>query len=277
MESKAGDHKRAIPLLECALQVDPQDPITLQSLGIVYGELGDVEKARAYFEQAVALTPDAPVIWCAWGQVEMKDRHNERAQQLFERALVLDSQDALTWSLLAQVKRFTGDCEAAGHCFDEAIRLSKDPRRQVRAYLEKAKMLSRIQGREADAEYAYEAALHLDAGNAFAHSAYAAFLYWRHQYPEAEEHYKCALQLRSDDTYVMASLASMLARLEGRDEEAEAYFQQALQLAPDDARTHAFYANFLTWRQRFDEAERHFVRSLELKEDAKVRRQYEEM
>ena len=277
MESKAGDLKSAIPLLERALQFDSRNPIILQSLGIVYGELGDVEKAREYFEQAVALTPDDPVIWCAWGQVEMKHRHNERAQQLFERALVLNSQDALTWSLLGSVKCFRRDYEAAEHCFDEAIRLSKDPRRQARAYLEKAKMLSRIQGREADAEYVYEAALHLDAGNAFAHSAYAAFLYWRHRYPEAEEHYKCALQLRSDDTYVMASLASMLARLEGRGEEAEAYFLKALQAAPDDARTHAFYANFLKWRQRFDEAERHFVRSLELKEDAKVRQQHEEM
>ena len=69
----------------------------------------------------------------------------------------------------------------------------------------------------------------------------------------------------------------MLARQPGRDEEAESYFRQALEINDISARTHRFYANFLKHRNRFGEAETYFQRSLELKEDPKVRRQYEQM
>jgi tetratricopeptide (TPR) repeat protein len=166
---------------------------------------------------------------------------------------------------------------AAEECYNQAIQFAHDPVMQARAYLEKAKMLNRVDSRDADAEAAYESALYIDPDNPFAHSAFGAFLFWRQRYAEAEDHYKRTLELRPDDDYVMASLASMLARQDGRDDEAESYFLKALRIDDSNPRTHALYANFLKWRNRFPEAETHFKRSLELKEDSKVRQQYEHM
>ena len=51
------DFRRALPLLEEAVQLHPQDPNIQSSLGIVYGKLQEPSRAIAHLETAVALAP----------------------------------------------------------------------------------------------------------------------------------------------------------------------------------------------------------------------------
>ncbi len=53
----AADFRRALPLLEDAVKLHPQDPTIQSSIGIVYAKLQEPSKAIAHLETAVALAP----------------------------------------------------------------------------------------------------------------------------------------------------------------------------------------------------------------------------
>jgi tetratricopeptide (TPR) repeat protein len=58
----ADDFRRALPLLEDAVKLHPQDPTIQSSLGIVYAKLQEPSKAITHLETAVALAPTDGVV-----------------------------------------------------------------------------------------------------------------------------------------------------------------------------------------------------------------------
>ena len=54
---QAGKPEQALPLLQDALQEQPQNPEILNCLGIALGEAGRGEEAVTHFRQAVAINP----------------------------------------------------------------------------------------------------------------------------------------------------------------------------------------------------------------------------
>ena len=274
MESKAENFQLALQYLHRALEINPKDPVTLQSLAIAYENSGKLDEARKYFKIATELAPVNYKIWGAWGRAELRYRNNEAAKQYLEKAVLLNPKDALAWAYLGEAKQFLNDIEGAESCYLTALSFPNDPKKNSRTYFEYGKMLSRIPGRSRDAEKYYLAAIQSGGDSPFVHAKLGELYYWLGDYPSSEKHYRLVLSMQPSNTYVMTSLASLLARIPGRDQDAEYYFRKSLELQENDARTHGFYANFLAYREQYNEAQSHFLRSLELKEDGRVRAQY---
>ncbi len=100
----AGDHARAIGLLETAREKYPDSRAWTQSmLGVEYLKTGQFTSALAALEQAVLLLPHDPVDRSNFGFALAATGQYDRAEQELQVALVLDHGNLMTKKLLAAV------------------------------------------------------------------------------------------------------------------------------------------------------------------------------
>lgn len=58
---ETGEEEEAIPHLEKARELDPNDPAAWNNLANIYGHIGPIEKAFEYYEKAIEIDPKEPV------------------------------------------------------------------------------------------------------------------------------------------------------------------------------------------------------------------------
>jgi Flp pilus assembly protein TadD len=81
---------RAVPLIEQALALDPDNPYYIDSLGWAYYRLGRLEDARGQLERAIALGGDEPEVLEHLGDVYVALARKDDAKSLYQKALQLD-------------------------------------------------------------------------------------------------------------------------------------------------------------------------------------------
>jgi Flp pilus assembly protein TadD len=81
---------QAVPLIEQALALDPDNPYYIDSLGWAYYRLGRLEDARGQLEKAIALGGDEPEVLEHLGDVYVALARKGDAKSLYEKALQLD-------------------------------------------------------------------------------------------------------------------------------------------------------------------------------------------
>ncbi len=82
--------REAIEHYEFLLEYLPENIVTLNNLGWLYGELGETSKAVEYAEKAVALRPENPKLLDTLGVVLLKDGQVKRAQEVSAKAFNLE-------------------------------------------------------------------------------------------------------------------------------------------------------------------------------------------
>lgn len=279
LEREASCIELAKYLLKQAYALNPQDPLTLQELGFVFGLSHEIIEARHYFQQALALTLPDYIFWSMWGRIELLAKAYKFAIEYLQKAVTLSPQDAFSWYLLGLAWEASSNDEQAEKCYDESVRWSVKLEYQAKAYFYKAKILSKTIERIADAEATFRLAIAADPKNATYPKELGIFLFWQKRFAEAEECYRQTLILNPKDQFARANLAATLARLPGRDTEAEILFQEVIGNAYTSrsirARTHGQYGGFLAFRERWEEAVFQFEASLELRENSDIRHQYQ--
>jgi Flp pilus assembly protein TadD len=102
--AEAGDHARAISLLETARDQYPESDAWTQSmLGVEYLKTGQFASALTALEQAVLLLPNDPVDRSNLGFALAATGQYDRAEQELQRAIALDNSDLSTKKLLATI------------------------------------------------------------------------------------------------------------------------------------------------------------------------------
>jgi Flp pilus assembly protein TadD len=81
---------RAVPLIEQALALDPDNPYYIDSLGWAYYRLGRLEDARGQLEKAISLGGDEPEVLEHLGDVYVALARKDDAKSLYQKALQLD-------------------------------------------------------------------------------------------------------------------------------------------------------------------------------------------
>jgi Flp pilus assembly protein TadD len=204
----------ALPLLEQAASLAPDDPAVRTELGRALNNLRRLPEARAAFEEAVRLDRGSAVAWNGLGHVCRALGDLDAAGDAFQRAVALQPDSARVLSNLASVHLTRGNIEDGLHMLRQAATLDgSDPR--VRCLLGDA-LQSR--GRHVEAAAAYAEALEIDAGHADALAGMGAVMDALGRYADAERLLRTALDRRPGDPVAAASLTHVL-ELQGRGEE----------------------------------------------------------
>jgi tetratricopeptide (TPR) repeat protein len=160
---QTGDFESARSQYEAALQKRPDDPETLNNLGLTLERLGDVSGAIARFERAIALSADKWSYHFNLAHALARSSNWDRAIAEYRQAAQLFPDDYATQFNLALTLQKKGDDQTAIPEFEKAITLAPG---EPSFHLALGNSLTRL-GRIADARAAFERYLELDpeAGN----------------------------------------------------------------------------------------------------------------
>ena len=81
---------KALELAKQAIDLEPENPSYLDTIGWIYFKLNNVNKAREYIEASIKITGDNAVVLEHLGDVFMKNKNPETALGFYKRALNLD-------------------------------------------------------------------------------------------------------------------------------------------------------------------------------------------
>lgn len=151
----------AVPLLEAASQLRPDDPEAVEFLGNALRRLGRSDEAIAFFSRAAQLNPASPWPLVQLGQVHLQLGNIEEAVAALRQALARRTDLPLAFELLARAYLADGQPQQAVAAWRQAIALRPDSA----AYYVGLGDALRAAGNPVEAVSAYEAALRLDPDN----------------------------------------------------------------------------------------------------------------
>ncbi len=147
----------ALPLLEQAASLDPENPAIAAELGQSYILLGDLESARLAYRQATIIAPENAAFWILLGDfsITYEIDIDELAIPALRNALIHDPLSIHAWRSLGYAYHLQGNFALAKRALLRAIELApSDPASQY--YLG---LLYQVNGLTEDAISAWKAAL----------------------------------------------------------------------------------------------------------------------
>ncbi len=295
-QTLAVQHKDALPALERAAHLLPQDAQAHYDLGAALRKLGRLADAVPSYERALEIKPDFVEAHNDLGNALQALGRPSEAAASYRRALALKPDFATARSNLGVALQSLGMLEEAMACYRAALesmprsaethnnlgnalrRLGRveeavtSYRRALEIRPEYAEALSNLGnalrdlGRLDEAEAVYRRALAIAPALPEVHNNLGNMLLQRSRAEEAAASFREALNLRSDYPEAHSNLGAALMELGRLDEAVESY-RRALQLMPDYAEAHNNLGNALRALGRLDEAADSYHRALGIKPD----------
>jgi tetratricopeptide (TPR) repeat protein len=258
--SKQG--KDALPALQRATELLPNDAEAHNNLSSALRRLGQLDKALASSQRALAIKPSFAEAHNNLGNVLVDMGRHDEAVTSYRRALQIKSQYAEAHNNLGKALLDIEKPDDAAASCRRALALRPQ---YAEAHNNLGKALLDLEQFE-DAAASCRRALELKPDFAEAHNNLANTLLSLGQLDEAVISCRRALEITPDFAEAHNNLANTLLRLDQLDE-AVSSCHQALKLKPDFAKTHYILGTALLRLGRLDDAVSSYRRALELKPD----------
>jgi tetratricopeptide (TPR) repeat protein len=119
----SGEPERAVATYRKALELDPNEPDVLRSVGVAYTRLRDYPNAIEHFKRSLALSPGEPPTLVGLGFALMQQGRLDSAILVYRRAIGANPWDPAGHANLGLVHLRRGAFQPAIEAFQEAIRL----------------------------------------------------------------------------------------------------------------------------------------------------------
>jgi len=258
-----GNIEKAIKSYQIALDLDPDDTITMFNYGKALIALRSYVAARHVLEQAVEKDPEDAQAWIALGEVYEDLDEIDMAYQAYERALELDPSSPETKCLAAHANLMLGRYEDAEIEYRQAVEQNPNDS-EAWAGLGEALI---AQERYHEAIEACKRSLDGDPASLYGLPGYINACEHTGNFDEARRAVMKAIEKDKNNS----DLWYMLARIKvvaGHPEQALAAYQRAARLNPSDAASHAGVGWALLELQRdYALAEIHLLEAVRLAPD----------
>lgn len=120
-----GDIKRAAEHLQAALARAPNDPVALNSLGMIRLDDGQLSEARGYFERAIAADTSAPELWMNLAKADRLAGDDLREADSLDQALAIDQRHFMANVRRAELHEKRSEMAGAMHRWSGVIALAE--------------------------------------------------------------------------------------------------------------------------------------------------------
>lgn len=114
----------ALTYLSRAVELDPQDPVTLMRLGWVHEKMESYAEARSAFEQAVTLDSSLVEAYTSLARLVSIEGEHQRAIELLRRAIELRPDDSRAHFNLGVAFVNSGDYSQAAKAYEQVIEIN---------------------------------------------------------------------------------------------------------------------------------------------------------
>jgi tetratricopeptide (TPR) repeat protein len=227
--------QEAIECYRKAIELDPNNAIIHNDLGLSLHYQGKDEEAIECYQKAIELDPNNATIHSNLGLSLHNQGQDTEAIKCYRKAIELDPNNATIHSNLGLSLHNQGQDEEAIECYRKAIAI--DPNY---AFAHNNLGLSfSAQGKDSKAIDCYQKAIELDPSNATIHGNLGFSLSNQGRYEEATESYQKAIEIDPSDANFYGNFGLSL-HAEGKDEEAIECYRNAIEIDPNNA---TFYSN----------------------------------
>jgi len=249
VQSASGRHDDALRTPGQALAIQPENPETLNHLGLTLKNLGRLEESLASYDRALAIQPDYADALNNRGNTLQRLGRLAEALASYDRALALRPDDAITFNNRGNILQLLGRFEDALSSYDKALALRPD---YVKGLKNRGLGLQEM-GRLEEALSSYDKALAIRPGYVDALDKRSLILTQLGRFEEALRSYDRTLAISPDNVEALNDRGNVLHRLR-RFEEALSSYDQALALRPDLAVVLHNRGNALKDLNRFEAA-----------------------
>jgi tetratricopeptide (TPR) repeat protein len=250
----------AVPSYQRALQIKPDFVEAHNNLGVALQDLGAPSEAAASYRRGLALRPDFAETHNNLGNALRRLGRPDDAVASYRRALALRPDFAAAHSNLGIALQSLGLLEEAVACYRAA--LEKMPQ-SAETHNNLGNALRRL-GRPGDAVASYRRALEIRPEYAEAYGNLGNAQRDLGRLNEAESAYRRALEIRPEYAEAHSNLGNAQRDL-GRLNEAESAYRRALEIRPEYAEAHNNLGSLLLQRMRAAEAAVSFRQALTLR------------
>lgn len=238
--------ERAIPLLEKAIRLDPQQEAAHFHLGKALAQVGRGPEADAAFERSFALSPTR-------GMMARAAEHHaagrlEEAERLCRQVLQKDPRQVDALRMLGLIAAASGDLDEAENLLRQALAGAPD---HVPAMFELGRVLKELE-RPEEAIEVYRELIRQQPDNPKAHYRLAGVLAPAALNDQSAAAYRRCLELDPAHAGAWLGLGHMLKTL-GKQQEGIAAYRRCLELEPEFGEAWFSIANLKTYR--FTEAD----------------------
>ena len=250
------------PLLERALQLDPDNIDALCTLGGLQSDAGELAPAETHLRRAVRVAPRFGDAHYNLGNVLFQKGSLDEAIGEYETALRLRPDLVEAHVSLGSLLPQKGRLQDAVNHLEKALELQ--PRNGALHYSLGNLLLQKGSGEEALAHY--RKGLALRPRDPVARNAFANLLLQKGDLDEAVAEYRQAIAIKPDYLNAHYNLAGALLQ-QGKLDDAAVQYTKVLDLKPDDVEAHDNLGTIFQNKGKYDEAIRHFEKALALKSD----------
>lgn len=233
------DLAAAVPLLERAAALNPDNGGFYISYGNLLSRLNRVDEAREQYKKALAIDSRATHALYGLAQIALMDGDSAAAIELLEQGTSIARHHGELHQLLAQLYQRQGNTEKS----------------------QQAEQLARFYSVSTRAPDPVVEAMESEAVDAESFSVRGARFAGRHRYTEAEYQFRKVLEYRNGRPQDFANLGAALGRL-NRLDEAVGYFDMALAIDPEHVETLKNYGIALSRQDEQDAAAEYFLRAI---------------
>jgi tetratricopeptide (TPR) repeat protein len=230
IEHQKGHHAAAEPLIERAIDINPDVAAAHSNLGLVLRSLKRSGAALASYDRAIGFKPDYADAFNNRGNALLELRRLDEALASYDRAIGFKPDHADAFNNRGNALRELKRLNEALVSYDRAIALKPD---HADAFNNRGNALRELK-RPAEALASYDRAIALkpDYADAFSHRGNA--LHELRRFDEALASYDCAIALKPDHADAFNNRGIALQRVK-RLHEALASYDRAIALKPDYA------------------------------------------
>ena len=244
-----GDHKKAVELINRAINLNGKDPAYRSNLAISLRALNRLDEATERLQQAVAIDPDYAVAHKNLGvTLNQLGRSREAAKHL-RRALELAPDDADAYKSLGLAMLNQGQLHEAAESLAKAASLKPDDPEATN----NLGVVLKDMGRLDDAAAHLRKAVQLRPSFADAHNNLGTVLSMQRELDQAAESFREALRLDPDHVDALHNLGAALRDL-GQLQEGEKCLREAIDRNPGDVEAHNNLGAALQAQGKYDEA-----------------------
>jgi tetratricopeptide (TPR) repeat protein len=254
--------KDALPVLQRATQLFPDDAETYYYVGSALQDRGDLAGAMASYNRALELRPGYCGAMVNLANALRACGRLDAAVAGYRRALQLQPELAEVHNNLGNVLLQLRQDDAAAASYRRALDIKPD---FAAAHSNLGNAL-RALGQPGEALASYRRALEIEPDFANAHNNLGNALLQLRQADEAVKSYRRALEIKPDFADALSNLGNALRDL-GQLHEALARYRRALELRPELAEAHNNLGNALLDLMQLDEAAASYRRALALRPD----------
>ncbi len=216
----------ALPHLQQAVELDPQNPEHLLALARSYRAAGELSQAESTYAQCLQEDSPSAQVWKEAGEVALANGHASQAESWFEKACGLAPSDALCLMGSARAAMLLGQNKHALQRAQSAYKLAPNEPEVLTGYGE----ILAGQGKTEKALQAYDRAIKISAGDPHIQLARSRLLMKSGQYSDAINDILAVVEVKQDPE-AWALLAEAYEQAAQMDKALEA-INQALNHAP---------------------------------------------